>query len=252
MKNLSGTRIVTLLALLACPGPVIAQEGAAPEKPKEPAWSGSLGAGLSLTTGNTDTRSFNLAFDLKYDPKTNLVFKAGALYLRNEKDGTADVERIAAMARLEYKFSPRLYAYGEIPYQRDRFKELDYLVTPGAGVGYKVVDEKTVTLAFDGGVAGRFEKLTHSDATQKFAFTLGESFQWKISESATFKQLATGLWNADDTGNAVYHLEFSINAQIYKRTELKLAYLIDHRTRPASPALEKTDTALVAALVWKF
>ena len=251
MRHRDMVRTLAILAILALPKAGLSQE-APQEKPKEPFWTGSLGAGLSLTTGNTDTRSFNFAFDLKYDPKTNLVFKAGALYLRSEKDGTADVERISAMARAEYKFNPRFYAFGEIPYQRDRFKDLEYLVAPGAGAGYKVVDEKTVTLAFDAGVAGRFEKLTNQDATQKFAFTAGESFQWKISESATFKQLATGLWNGDDTGNAVYHLEFSLNAQIYKKTDLKLAYLIDHRTRPANPALEKTDTALVAALVWKF
>jgi putative salt-induced outer membrane protein len=225
---------------------------AAQDKPKEPDWTGGLGAGLSLTTGNTDTQSFNLAFDLKYDPKSNLVFKTGAMYLRSEKDGTVDVERISAMARLEYKFSPRFYAFGDLGYQRDRFKELTYLVAPTAGVGYKVVDEKTVTLAFDGGAGGRFEKLTHSDATSNFAFVASENFQWKISETATFKQLASGLWNGDDTGNAVYHLEFSLSAQIYKKAELKIAYLIDHRTRPANPSLEKTDTALVVALVWKF
>ena len=39
----------------------------AADEPK-PGWHGSFGAGLSMNSGNSDARSFNLGFDLNHDP----------------------------------------------------------------------------------------------------------------------------------------------------------------------------------------
>ena len=47
---------------------------AEPEAPP-PIWTGSLGAGLSLNTGNTDTSSYNLTFDAVRDPKKKWIFR---------------------------------------------------------------------------------------------------------------------------------------------------------------------------------
>ena len=56
-------------------------------KPPEKAWASSIGAGVAITSGNTDTKNYNLSFATKYDPKTKFVFKADALYLRGESGG---------------------------------------------------------------------------------------------------------------------------------------------------------------------
>ena len=39
-----------------------------PPSPPPPVWKGALGGGLSLTGGNTDTKSYNLDFALVRDP----------------------------------------------------------------------------------------------------------------------------------------------------------------------------------------
>jgi len=68
------------------PPPPPADAGAKPPEPPPPAWSGSLGAGLAVTSGNTDTSTLNVSFDLASRPKMRHVFKAEALYLRGSED----------------------------------------------------------------------------------------------------------------------------------------------------------------------
>ena len=43
--------------------------------PPEPLWTGSAGAGVALTGGNSDTANYNLTVDLKRDPKTRNLMK---------------------------------------------------------------------------------------------------------------------------------------------------------------------------------
>src|ERR1051325_11705965 len=63
----------------------LAQE--TPAKPPEKPWSSSLGAGIALTSGNSDTKNININFNTAFDPKTDRRFKADALYLRGDSEG---------------------------------------------------------------------------------------------------------------------------------------------------------------------
>jgi putative salt-induced outer membrane protein YdiY len=250
------------LLVLAAAAPALAQTDApapppackcpcpCPEPPPPPL-TGSLGAGLSITSGNSDTSAFNLSFGLVYDPKTHSLFKADAFYLRSSADGVATTDKAAASLRYEYKVTERFYAFGQLGYQRDRFKDLTYLITPMLGGGYDVVKEKTFALAVEASIGGAFEKDSGLDATSSGAFSVGESFTWKISPGATFTQKASGLWKTNDTSDAFYHFEVGLSASLVKAFELKVAYLIDYKNI-VPPALKKTDTALIAALVYKF
>ncbi len=51
----------------------------------EPVWTGSAGAGLALTGGNSDTANYSLSLDLKRDPKTRNVMKFTGVYLRGSQ-----------------------------------------------------------------------------------------------------------------------------------------------------------------------
>ena len=232
----------------ACPCPC-------PEPPPPPL-TGSLAAGWSSTTGNSDTTAFNLSFNLKYDPKTHSLFKADAFWLYSKAGGDATADKAGASLRYEYKLTERVYTFGQVAYLRDRFKNITYLISPMVGAGYLIVKEKDLELGVDGSVGGAFEKDSGYDATSSGAFGVGESFTWKISPAATLTQKASGLWKMNDTSDSFYHFDIGVAATLTKSFELKVSYLVDYKNKPLSPdpanPLKKTDTALIAALVWKF
>jgi putative salt-induced outer membrane protein len=252
-------RLVVRILLSLAALPAVAQETPPPPEtcpcpppsPPPPHWTGSIGAGLALTSGNSDTKSYNLSFGAVHDPKARNVFKAEALYLRSDTGGEATVNRTTARLRDEYSFGKRAFVFGEVGYLRDEFKQLSYLIAPVAGAGYKVVDQEKLVLALDGGLGGQFEKYFDNDSTSSGAVKAGESLVWKISGSSSFTQGFTGLWKMDDFGDSTYHVGAGITTSIASRLELKLSYAYDYKSRPPQPTIKKGDSSFLAAVVFK-
>jgi putative salt-induced outer membrane protein len=247
--------VLALAAALLLAGPAAAQEKLCPcppPAPPPPAWTGALGGGLALTAGNSDTNSYNLDFALKYDPGKKGVFKADGFYLRADADGKATVDRMSLGARYEYALGGggRLFSFGEVRFLRDVFKDVERLITPTIGLGYRLVDRKDLKFAVDGGVGVAFEKLTDLDATTDGAVSAGESFSWKISKSASLVHAARGLWKMSDFKDAYYHLEAGILTSLTSRFDLKLSLADDYKTKPPG-GKKKNDTAVLATVVFK-
>jgi len=220
-------------------------------KPPEKVWASSIGAGLAVTSGNTDTKNYNLSFTTKYDPKTKVVFKADALYLRGESDGVTNVDKASADARYEYNLSDRTFTFAEVNYLRDPFKDLDYFVAPLAGGGFRVIKSDTRNLTVDGAAGAETER-TSLGRSSSGALKAGENFDWALSPSSKFVQKLSGIWKTKDFGDALYHFDAGLTTTVAARLELKLAYTYDYKTKPALVAVKKGDSALFAALLFKF
>jgi putative salt-induced outer membrane protein YdiY len=238
---------LVLVAALTVATAVFAQD-TTPAKP----WTSSIGAGLALTSGNTDTRNYNLTFNTKYDPKTKLLFKADALYLRGSSNGVLQVDKATADAREEYSISPRTFAFVELNYLRDPFKDVTYFIAPLAGAGYRIIKTATTNLSVDAAAGFQTERSTTLGRTSGGALKSGEDFDQAISPTSKITQKLTGIWKTDDFGDALYHFDAGLATTVAARLELKLAYAYDYKTRPPAVTVKKGDSAFFAALLFKF
>src|SRR5512140_2316032 len=146
---------------------------AAPSGPPK-GLSGSAGFGLSFTEGNTETLTLNATDDSIYDPKTNNVMKWNVLFLRGKQNHVLTVNRLSATFRDENTLSPRIYVFGQLDTLHDTFKQIDYLIAPAAGVGYKVFNSMRKQLTADAGVGAVIEQDTGVSANGSVATTLSE------------------------------------------------------------------------------
>ncbi len=215
-------------------------------------WTSSAGAGIALTTGNSDTQNINLSFNTLWDPKSNRTFKADALYLLGRNDGEKQVDKATATARYERLFDQRAFWFGEVAYLRDPFKEISYLVSPLAGAGIHVIDDEARKFTFDAAAGAVVESGPVFGSDTSGALKAGQSFDWTISPSSKFTQRVNGLWKVDDFGDALYHFDAGLATTVASRLELKVSYLYDYKNRTPSPDVEKGDSALFAALLVKF
>lgn len=241
----------TSLCLCLSASVISAQTPAAPPEPPRP-WAGSVAAGLAVTGGNTDTTTTNFAFDVQTDKTKRNVFRAEGLNLRSTQDGTSIVDRTNLAIRDEYGLTARSYAFGQFQYLRDVFKNIDYLVAPTVGVGYKLVNSPATTLSVDSSVGAVLEKNPARDRTSSGAVTLGEKFSHKLSASATITQTFAGLWKTSDFDDALYLFGAGLATSITPRTQIKVEFLDTYKSRPPSVLVQKNDTALITSLVFKF
>jgi putative salt-induced outer membrane protein len=204
-----------------------------------------------MTGGNTDTSSYNVAAEALYDPHTNNVVRGSALYLRTSQDGVASSNRTLVSGRDEYTVNGRLFVFGTVEYQKDKFKGVDYVVAPLVGLGFKVVEKPKIVFAVDNGLGAAFEKLVGEQATTKLAMNASNRVEWKPSDTTTVFQKANALWKVDDFGDAYYHVELGLATSVARHLELKVAFADDYKTKPPTPELKKNDTSFLVSLLFK-
>ncbi len=248
------TRTRALAALLACSALLLCAPGAFAQQPAapEPTWTGTAGAGVALTSGNTDTINYNLAFDVTRDPKTRNVQKAKGLFLRGEQNDELNANHLALAFRNQFELSPRAFVYGQLDYLRDTFKLIDYLVAPTAGVGFKVIDTEPTKFTVDAGTGAVWEKNPSFDVDTSWAVTAGEKLEHQLTATTAFKHTATALWKADDFADGLYTFSAGVGVKVSERLQLTIDVLDTLKNRPPTAATEKNDVAFVTALAAKF
>ncbi len=221
-----------------------------PPSPPPPHWTASIGAGLALASGNSESQSYNLSATVKYDPQHRNLVRAEALYLRTNQEDVTGLDRTWALARDEYKVAQRAYAFGEVTYTRDRFKELDYLWAPTAGAGYRLVDKPSLLLAVDSGAGAFIERQKGSRGTSNVSCRASQRLEWKVSPQLRLSEQVSGLWKVSDFGDAYYRSVLAAVFGLSKRLELSMTLTNDQKTKPPA-GLGKSDTSFVSALVFK-
>jgi putative salt-induced outer membrane protein YdiY len=204
-----------------------------------------------MTSGNSDTISTNAAYDVTYDPKTRNIVKSDGLFLRARTEGELTANRLGFNVRDQYMLTPRLYVFGQNQYLRDEFKEIDYLLAPTAGVGYKLFDTPATKLDVDGSVGGVWEKNPGADVHSSGALATGEKLVQTLTANTTLTQTFTGLWKTADLEDALFTLGVSVAASMSTRIQLKVEALDTYKNKPPLPTVQKNDVAVLMAIVYK-
>ena len=248
MKTLTIPVLLTLLALLATSQVAAAQ----PAAPPPPGWAGSAGAGMALTSGNTDTSTVNAAYELKRDTGSVYVFKSNGLLVYGKSQGELTSDRLALDGRLERKLSTRTSLFGQTQYLRDSFKAIDYLVSPTVGISQLLVKNDRTELAADAGVGVVWEQNQDLDLRTDGAVTAGQQFSHKLTATTELKEKAAALWKMDDFGDALYTFGIGLAASVTAATQLKVEFLDTYKAQPPLPTVKKNDIAVLVSFVYKF
>jgi putative salt-induced outer membrane protein YdiY len=235
-----------VIAACAFALPAYAQDPAAPK-----IWTVQASAGLTLTSGNTDTSTINAAYDLTYDPETRNRIKSDGLFLRGKTEDVLSAHRLTLNVRDELEVRPRVFVFGQNQYLRDEFKNIDYLVAPGVGVGVKVFDDAATKLDVDGGLGGAWEKNPGAGVRSSGAVTAGQRLTQTLTSTTTLTQSVSALWKTNDWQDALYALSLGVAASMSTRTQLKVELQDTFKNRPPDPTIQKNDVAVLMAIVYK-
>lgn len=231
--------------LCPCPPPP-------PPAPPPPVWTGSLGAGLSTSRGNSENESLSVSFAARRDAGKRHILTLDGLYLRAKSDGTLSVDKAAAGVRNDVRLRDRLTAFGDLRYLRDRFKELDSSLNPTVGLAWAAVQDERLSWSLDAGVGYLEERFRNGNKSSSGTIRFGEFLTWKLSENASVSHLATATVKTDDSDDYLIHAELALATTLTKRSELKIALIDDYRNLPARGGLAKNDLSTIAAVVLKF
>src|SRR5712671_2116944 len=242
-------RILLTIGLSTLAGPAVFAQAAA-EPPK--LYTGSFGGGVAITSGNTDTKNFNLALNVVRDPKTKNVIKTTAAYLRGTNANVTNLDRNVFNLRDEYTVSGRLFVFGQIDYLRDNFKEVIFLWSPAGGVGYKLVDSDRIKFEVDGGAGGIMERNPGIPSRKSGSVLVSESFRHKISSTATITEAGSTISKTQNFSDYLTNISAGLTTSVAKKLELKFEFVDNFKNEPPSALVKKNDTAFLTSLIMKF
>jgi len=215
-------------------------------------YTGSFGGGLALTGGNTDTKNFNLSFDMVRDPLKKSVIKVKSSYLRGTQNKTTNLDRTALLIRDEYTISGRVFGFGQVDYLRDRFKSIVFIWNPTAGLGYKIFNSDKTKLEVSGGAGGILEKDGGFESKTSGSVVAGETFRYKLSSNASVTQSHSTIWKTENFSDSLSHFSIGITTSIAKKLEIKSEFNDSFKNQPASSLIKKNDTAFITTFLVKF
>ena len=233
--------------LLAFSLPAFAQDPAAPVKPL----TGNFGLGFAITGGNTDSSSLNLAYEATYDPKTRNIFKTKGMYLRTSANDETITDLLRLNFRDDYLLTKRVSVYGDFAYLRDPFKSISYLLNPNGGLGFRAYTSDRTAFTLSGGAGGVWEKNEGYDVRSSATLNAGQSYSYKLSDTAKITQNLTGMWKTKELADALYHFDIALVTQIVKKIDIKLEFLDEYKNRTL-PGIKKNDTAFITSFLYKF
>jgi putative salt-induced outer membrane protein YdiY len=146
----------------------------------------------------------------------------------------------------------RVFAFGQVDYLRDKFKEIIFLWTPSGGLGYKLINNDRTLLSLEGGAGGFFEKNPGEDVSRSGSVTAGQRLTYKLSPTATLAQSVNNAWKTQDFGDYLTNFSFGLTSTLIKRVDIKIEFIDSYKRKPPNLSVKRNDTAFVTAFLMKF
>lgn len=222
-------------------------------------WTGKGEAGLVIASGNTDTKTANVKFQLANEiDKWKHQFGGAALYASSDPDGTT-AQRWEVSEQTDYNYSPRDFWFGAARYEDDRFSGFEYQATLSAGYGRKFIDTDVTKFTGTAGVGYKFfetrdvlDEVTgallepgDSDSEVVFRGTLDYDHKFTATTSLLDKFIVEA--GADNT---FVQNDIALQVKMTDLLALAVGYSVRHNTDPPV-GFEKTDTLTTINLVYE-
>ena len=256
---------LALLAAALLPLAGLAAEPTPAEAPAPASWKGTVGAGLILLTGNSESTTFSGSAAASRETfGWILSTKASGSYGRSRSptDGTTGTtaDGGALQLRLDRKFGQAwtVYALGGFEFDHVASVESRALAEIGGSAQWldlKEGDWQRLGLRTDLGVRyahetrfGYFGTATGPlPPAQYVAPRLGVSFRWGFSRQVFFTEEAELLPTLSDSGRVLVKSVSKLSSHLTPNVSLGVGYTATHDSRPADDKV-RTDTSLTALL----
>jgi len=208
--------------------------------------------GYIATTGNTETTSIKGKVSAHQElTQWSNDFIAEGLYKKDQVNGVdqTTAQKYFLSGQGNYKLeNPDHRLFGFASYENDRFSSFNYQATLAAGWSQKMWEDDTSKFSYSVGPGYSFTETNEGENQNGLIVRAALDYQWKISDTANFKQLLSTEVGSDNTKSKS---ETSVSAKISDGFSLKVSLILDHNSDVADD-IEKLDTQTAVTLVYSF
>jgi len=189
-------------------------------------WAGGLNLGFGITTGNSETKNLNVAFNaLRTGAHDKLTLYENSVYAVNDKvvapatgpQTTANSN--GGGARYDRDFIPRVFGFGSADFFANSLQDLDLRYILGGGLGVHAIKNANTTLDLLLGANYTHESYSgvanptpppdfYSYSQSLGALTIGDAFTHKLEKSTDVTQ--SFIFYPDLSDTSQYRFTFNL------------------------------------------
>lgn len=243
-------RIILLLAALA----LTTCDARAQTVPKpDGRWRGALGAGLSISSGNSEAVTYSINGDaVKQTTADKLSGYLQATYGRSKDDGVTErtSDLIRTGAEYDRNIGERFYGFGSLDLERNELIDLDLRSVVAGGLGYHVVKRPRFTFDVSSGPAYNREQYT-TETRDNAEWLFAEETTHAFTPTVSFKQKFSYYLNLKESGE--FRTVFDAGFAIKVTDSWNATATFNHRYQSNPiPGVEKDDLLFVTGLQYVF
>jgi putative salt-induced outer membrane protein YdiY len=214
-------------------------------------WRGFVDVGYSKVGGNASTTTFNLGLNADRTTKRDKIsLYFTSLYAANSTTGRSVVTARAARggSRYDFNVSERLFAFGSIELEYDRFQRLDLRTVLAGGLGLHAYKTPRTLLDLFAGGAYQKEYFSTSLRRNSAELVLGESLSQQLSDRFSLTQKLSFYPNLSDTGEFRIAFDAAAITKLNKWLSWQVSLSDRYLSNPPIPEVKKNDTLLTTGL----
>lgn len=224
-------------------------------------WSGDLGLGLNVRSGNADIVEFNSLIGIeRRTPRSRFLMD----YIGNFNE--TDDQEIANNHRINASFDRfsggRLFWRPFIgQFYRDPFQNINRQGTVETGLGYELVDTPRTDWEISGGLGFSFVKFDSVEAGQSSdntspVLSLSTDYEFELTSWMDYLLTFQMKFLDDDSGGYQHHLLTTLSTDLIGDLDLDVSFVWDRTQKPEPRAdgtvPEKDDYRLMVGLAYEF
>lgn len=234
---------VKAVIVVLLPVPAFAQGGA----PEDSPWSGKASLGYLATSGNTNTTSYNTAFEIAHTA-TRWTHQFDAKANGADESETTTAEAYQVGWKSMYEFSEHNYLFGSLNWRKDPFSGVNEQFSQALGYGRRLIDKPAHLLSAEVGVGHRDADRRDGTSESSVIGTLGMDYRWTFSETSNFEQ---GIVVESGSENTYIESVSAVRAKLVGDLAIVLSYTIKHNT-DVPLGSENTDKFTAISLEYAF
>jgi putative salt-induced outer membrane protein YdiY len=250
VSNFNSRKVLVAAVLLAMGLSVAAVGASAADEP----WKGNVFAGYDQSNGNTKKGAATLSAQAEKKIGVNAILLKGSTTY-STTSGKMDGQKWDALAKYSFDFGQenKWFNFYQLFADHDYFADVNYRMTPSAGIGYHLAASPEWTWDADAGLGYRITRHRVNKAADDEALTaLLHTFMKKsVFAKAYVSEDFTAYPGLTSGSGTLLKSETVFTNPLSEKLDLQLKYLVDHDTKAAG-GKKKTDTRFIAGLKYSF
>lgn len=224
-------------------------------------WSGKVSVGLTARSGNTQQSDLRTYLRLqRRSPGLRTLFESTGNY--GSYEGVETINNQQMYLRHDIFVDEKVYIVAPIfQYYRDKFQNIDYRLTPGAGLGYQLIDKGDVKWDMAGGGGYQYTRFSRvepgEDSSADGAALLAASnLTWDLTKKIDLRLGYNTTVGLSETVSDTHHALIMFSIDAWKDIDLDVSFTWDRvespQPRQDGSVPDRDDFRLNLGIGWEF